>query len=148
MKLFDSQLPWYVSGLAFECTGCGNCCAGPEEGYVWVSEDEMEKIAKLLKMPAPGFRAKYVRRVGRRFSLIEVPGSNDCVFLTPPDKDGNRGCRIYSARPRQCRTWPFWAGNLRSPDSWSMAQIRCPGINRGKLHTLEKIEADARSTRE
>jgi hypothetical protein len=148
MQSLNANVPWYISGLAFECTGCGNCCAGPEEGYVWITPQEMEKVAKLLKMPVQAFRAKYVRQVGRRYSLIEVGGSNDCIFLTPPDAEGNRGCRIYSARPRQCRTWPFWASNLRSPEAWSMAQLRCPGINRGPLHGREKIDADAYATQE
>ena len=41
----------------------------------------------------------------------------------------------------QCRTWPFWPENLASADSWNRAAIKCAGINRGKLHTFEKIEA-------
>jgi hypothetical protein len=94
------------------------------------------------------FRKKFVRRVGRRLSLIEVRSSNDCIFLSDPDDQGNRHCTIYSARPRQCRTWPFWPSNIDSPEDWSMAQLRCPGINRGPLHTRETIEDYARTTRE
>ena len=30
---------WYAEeGLAFECTGCGDCCTGAP-GYVWVIRD-------------------------------------------------------------------------------------------------------------
>ena len=43
MKLFHRQ-PWYAGGLAFECTQCGQCCAGPNEGYVWVNDAEVARL--------------------------------------------------------------------------------------------------------
>jgi len=107
MKIF-ARTPWYVGGLAFECQECGRCCAGPEEGYVWVTLDDIATIANHLRIPLPEMQRRYVRRVGDRFSLTEHPGSNDCVFLRT-DPDGQRRCRVYSVRPVQCRTWPFWA---------------------------------------
>ena len=127
-------------GLAFECRGCGRCCAGPDEGYVWVTADEIVRIAEHLGITEAQMRRKHVRKVGRRFSLNECNGTKDCVFLTPADGSGDRGCRIYDARPRQCIAWPFWAGNLRSPDAWALAAERCMGINRGQLFTREQIE--------
>jgi len=47
---------------------------------------------------------------------------------------------IYPVRPTQCRTWPFWAGNLRSPADWNEAARRCPGINHGRVYDIEQIE--------
>ncbi len=41
----------------------------------------------------------------------------------------------------QCRTWPFWDGNLASHENWQRASGRCPGIGRGRKFTLEEIEA-------
>ena len=32
---------WYRGGLAFACQGCGNCCSGPVEGYVWVNREKI-----------------------------------------------------------------------------------------------------------
>jgi Fe-S-cluster containining protein len=52
-----------------------------------------------------------------------------------------RSCAIYSVRPMQCRTWPFWKFNLSGPKAWSFAAQRCPGVNRGRLHSLEDIGA-------
>jgi len=147
MSFFRSKPPWYVAGLAFECVECGHCCAGPEEGYVWVTEDEVTAIAKRLGMDEPAFRSQYVRKVGRRYSLREVQGSKDCVFLTERAGAG-RGCRVYDVRPTQCRTWPFWARNLGGPDDWSEAGMRCPGINRGPLVPFKDIEDRMRATRE
>ena len=142
MKIFEKDIPWYIAGLAFECLECGQCCSGPEEGYVWVTKEEIASIAKNLRMGEQAFIARYVRQIGRRFSLIEQKDSKDCIFLT------NKGCRIYSVRPKQCRTWPFWTSNIETPEDWSLAAQRCPGINRGLLNLPDEIQEKARSTRE
>lgn len=147
MKLFLKKPPWYATGLAFECQECGRCCAGPEEGYVWVTEKEMPAIAEYLGISEEEFRSRYVRKVSRRFSFKECPQTHDCIFLQPNAQDG-KGCAIYPVRPTQCRTWPFWASNLADPDAWALAQSRCIGINRGKVHSLKEIDARQNVTRE
>jgi hypothetical protein len=142
MKIFEKDVPWYITGLAFACSGCGQCCAGPEEGFVWATEEELDAIAKFLRMTPRAFRARYVRQIGQRFSLVEKKPSRDCIFL----KNGK--CEIYSVRPTQCRTWPFWQSNIDSPDDWASAGMRCSGINRGELHSIEDIQKKAQATRE
>ena len=139
MKLFAHKTPWYAAGLAFECQECGRCCAGPDEGYVWVTDARIAEIAQFLKISEAEMRNRYVRRVSRRQSLVEQPKTRDCIFLQPNGR-GGRGCSIYSVRPIQCRTWPFWSRNLADADSWAFAQLRCPGINRGPVHPIEEIE--------
>ncbi|HUW20629.1 MAG TPA: YkgJ family cysteine cluster protein [Sedimentisphaerales bacterium] len=131
-------MPWYVSGLHFECGQCGNCCSGPEAGYIWVSRAEVELIADYLKMTAGQVRQDYLRRVGLRTTIIEQPGSKDCIFLRKID--GQKECMIYAVRPRQCRSWPFWPGNLVNPDAWNRAAQKCCGIGRGRLYSFEEIE--------
>lgn len=143
----DQQRPWYAAGLAFECCQCGRCCCGPEEGYVWVTRREIAAIAEYLGISAKEVRRRHVREVGRRFSLNERHPGNDCIFLQRRDGDG-LGCAIYPVRPTQCRTWPFWDGNLQDIHSWSLAAIRCKGINRGRLIGYEEIEDRRRRTRE
>ncbi len=130
---------WRAFGLHFECSGCGNCCAGPEEGYIWISQDEIELLAKHLGQTVEQVRKQYIRRVGLRCSIVENPATHDCIFLTA-GKNGCRGCAIYAVRPNQCRTWPFWKENLASPDHWNFAAVKCPGINRGRLYSDEEIE--------
>jgi Fe-S-cluster containining protein len=127
---------WYAAGLHFECQQCGNCCSGVP-GYVWVNDEEALAIAAFLKMPIEAFAKKYLRKVGKKVSLIELP-NYDCVFLTRSEK--GIGCSIYPVRPEQCRTWPFWHYNLESPDDYIENTKRCPGINRGRLFTLQEIE--------
>jgi uncharacterized protein len=138
MNLFGSGRPWYADGLAFECTGCGRCCSGPEEGYVWVTPQDVEAAARQLGITIADFESKYTRRVGKRTSLIEKE-NRDCVFLEEAG-DGRRGCKIYSIRPTQCQTWPFWPNNLFGPRAWARAGERCPGINRGELFPAGHIE--------
>lgn len=136
--------PWYAGGLAFECQQCGRCCSGPEEGYVWVSDVEIPQIAAFLKITPEEFRRRYCRRVSGRTTIVEQPRTRDCAFLAPHGQ--SRGCGIYSVRPAQCRTWPFWQHNLQEPDDWARAGRRCRGVNRGKRFGVEDIEARLRRT--
>jgi hypothetical protein len=126
--------PWYADGLRFECSACGRCCGGGP-GYVWTSEAEAEAMARHLGLDPGEFRRLYARRLWRGLSLREK-SNYDCILL-----DGSGRCSAYPVRPRQCRTWPFWPGNLASRSAWSAAGRRCPGIGQGPLWTFEEIEA-------
>lgn len=129
----ESQ-PWYAEGLKFECTQCGRCCGGAP-GFVWVNAAEIAAMAEEHGVTAADFEAKYVRKVGVRKSLREFE-NGDCVFLHPQ----KRTCTLYQSRPRQCRTWPFWDSNLKSPEDWEHTCEVCPGAGTGKLYSLETIE--------
>lgn len=135
--------PWYAAGLSFSCTQCGNCCTG-EPGYVWISEAEVSRLAEFLKLPEAEVVRKYCRRMaGGKFSLKErknLRNEYDCIFLKEDEK-GRRGCSIYPVRPLQCRTWPFWEGNLSGPNAWNRAGKKCPGLNKGRKFTREQIES-------
>jgi Fe-S-cluster containining protein len=133
-----SEQPWYKDGLQFQCTGCGDCCTGAP-GYVWVNKEEITALAAEVGLDVPEFEKLYVRKIGARKSLKELKKSYDCVFL---DAD-TRKCRVYAARPRQCRTWPFWDSNIRTPEAWAHTCEVCPGSGTGKLHQLEVIEEQA-----
>ena len=145
-------IPWYSSGLQFTCTECGNCCTGGP-GYVWISPDEIDRLAKHLKLSRKETLQAYCRRIGGRISLKETrtPQDNyDCIFLReipPTPAERRRGqrlpkriCSIYSVRPLQCRTWPFWHGNLYDKEAWNRAATRCPGLNTGRHYTQQQIE--------
>ena len=129
--------PWYKDGLRFTCTGCGDCCTG-SPGYVWVNNDEIAKLAALVQLSVEDFEAENVRRVGARKSLVEYE-NGDCVFFD----NKSRKCGVYSARPRQCRTWPFWDSNIRSPEAWAVTCEVCPGSGQGRLYQLEEIQQQA-----
>jgi Fe-S-cluster containining protein len=128
------QDPWYEDGLRFRCTRCGNCCTGAP-GFVWVNEEEEHAIADFIGEDRTQFAALYVRNVDRGRSLRER-ANGDCVFF-----EAGKGCTIYSIRPRQCRTWPFWESNLQSPETWEETRAACPGAGSGQLFSAEEITA-------
>jgi Fe-S-cluster containining protein len=128
----DEQ-PWFKDGLRFTCTGCGDCCTGAP-GFVWVNRDEIDDLARKVKLSPAEFEERYVRKVGIRKSLVEYD-NGDCVFF-----DANsRKCAVYEARPRQCKTWPFWQSNMASEETWRDTCEACPGSGKGKLHSAEHI---------
>lgn len=138
-SVVDNKTPWYVGGLHFECLQCGVCCSGPESGYIWVTKPEVQLIADYLKITTAELTKKYLKRRGLRTTIIEQPLSRDCIFLQ--NTKGLKRCAIYPVRPSQCRTWPFWPDNLTGPEAWNFAAGKCPGVNRGKLYSLDEIES-------
>lgn len=126
----EKKESWWREGLPFSCTQCGKCCR--IEGYVWVDDEEIEQIAAHLGLEPHVFGGKFVRRVGKRFSLKEKK-NNDCVFW-------DEGCTIYDVRPGQCRTFPFWPQNLESIDSWQEVVQECPGSGAGRVYNRHEIE--------
>lgn len=88
------------------------------------------------------FEKLYVRRVGIRKSLKEF-SNGDCVLFDTE----KRRCTVYKARPRQCRTWPFWDSNLRTPTAWQQTCEICPGSGKGKLYQLDEIESSRKVIR-
>lgn len=131
-----NSLPWYKNGLSFKCTGCGQCCTG-FPGHVWVTMQEIQNMADVLKISSEEFLQKYVRKVGSKLSLKELPKTYDCIFLK-----GKR-CMVYEARPSQCKTFPWWDENLENKEAWEDAASRCEGINHpdAPLITLEEISS-------
>lgn len=132
---------WYADGLRFECTGCGDCCTG-DPGYVWLNKAEIVSMAEELGLSEEEFCRRHVHEVGVRKSLNER-ANGDCVLFDPK----TRKCTVYSSRPRQCRTWPFWDSNLKSPKTWAETCAVCPGSGSGKLYSIEQIESQRKVIR-
>jgi len=131
----EADLP-YRDGLRFSCTRCSRCCRHTP-GYVFLSERDLERIARALGLDTVETRRRYCRavRIGAfsRVSLKEKPNL-DCILW----EDG--GCSIYSSRPLQCRSFPFWSSNLASRESWEEQAASCPGIGRGRMHGKARIQ--------
>ena len=105
------------------CATCpGRCCTG-ESGYIYVTKEEIFKIAKILNLSVNDFGVKYLFKNGYKYSIKEQlhEGSYECVFY---DRESN-GCKIYEARPSQCITFPFWDYFKTHIDE---LKEECPGI--------------------
>ncbi len=140
---------WYRKGLRFECTQCGNCCTGTS-GLVEFTDDEGRAMAQLLGLEYEAFLGDYARPFAGGWALLESPSTfenqHDCIFLERDSQSGKAACRVHAARPQQCRTWPFWPDNLKSPRTWKKAARNCEGIDRGPLVKLEQIREERQAT--
>ncbi len=131
----ETKKPWYKDGLPLPVHrlrrllhGGAGLCVGQQRRRSPISLPQ-------VGLEVEDFESEYVRQIGVRKSLVEFE-NGDCVFF-----DGKtRKCRVYTARPRQCRTWPFWESNVRTPEAWAETCQVCPGSGTGRLYQLGEIE--------
>ncbi len=128
---------FYEKGLQFSCeTGCNYCCSC-EPGYVFLSQEDLDRLCSFTQMSEQQFLSTYCRkvRIGSCIMISLKERENyDCIFLT------KQGCSVYEARPKQCRTYPFWSSVMENEASWEAEKHACPGIGKGKLYTKEEID--------
>jgi len=133
-----SDQPFYAAGLRFSCTRCSSCCRH-ESGFVYLSENDLSRLAHEFKMEYTAFITTWCRWVSfNRDSeclALKEKSNFDCIFWRNSD-----GCMVYHARPLQCRVFPFWSSVACSPEAWETTGRACPGINTGELHKREEIE--------
>jgi len=105
------------------CYSCGGRCCTGESGYIYVNKNEMERIASFLEISIDELKEKYLYKKGYKFSIKEIKyqDSFECIFY---DRENN-GCKIYMARPIQCRTFPFWEYYKTRVEELKQ---ECPGI--------------------
>ena len=135
-ELANQHEPFYSDGVRFGCSRCSLCCRF-DSGFVWLSRADLAALSDGLHSTQPDIISDYCRTVDlggfRQLSLAEQP-NKDCVFW----RDG--GCSVYGFRPLQCRSFPFWAHQLASEQTWNESARHCPGIGVGPLHGREQIE--------
>ncbi len=124
---------FYQDGLRFQCQpNCGACCS--QLGEVYVNGAEAHRLATHLRLTAPQFRKRYLRRVHGRYSLRDRDAGG-CIFLGEDLR-----CTVYDARPNQCRTYPFWPHLLASRLAWDWESLKCPGIGQGEMVPASRIK--------
>lgn len=122
--------------IRFECTSCGRCCLGhPDEHYIELAPGEAKAIRKRLDMDKKEFKRDYLVKLPGIGKGIRINQQGRCVLL---DEQGR--CSVYSTRPRQCMTYPFWPELMHSAEAWEAEAARCEGINRGGVIALTTIE--------
>ncbi len=130
---------FYEQGLRFSCcAGCVSCCSG-ESGLVFLSDDDLENIAKAVSLNVCQTKEVYSKVFrsdnGVEHVVLREYSDGRCVFL------GKEGCDIYEYRPSQCRAYPFWERIMKSEESWDEEGKACPGINAGDA-IVSKEEID------
>lgn len=121
--------------LRFECTGCGACCIGPAGHVVELNRTEAETIRAALGLSRAWFRHRYLVRDADGGIGIRLETDGRCPFL-----GADMRCRVYAARPTQCRTYPWWPELIEHKDDWDEEARRCEGMNRGAVVPLAQIE--------
>jgi len=118
-----------AQGLRFQCQpGCTECCT--QKGFVYLTEDDLIRVAQFVGMAPGGFEERYVYRTRHKLRL-RVPRQARCPFL----QEG--GCSIHPAKPAQCRVFPFWPELIESRREWRRTARYCPGIGKGPLIQIE-----------
>jgi len=78
-----------------DCLACANCCRslGPR-----ITDKDLDRMAKVLRMKASDVIARYLR----------VDEDGDMVFQTMPCPflGADNYCSIYESRPKACREYP------------------------------------------
>lgn len=80
---------------AFNCLNCANCCKtiGPR-----LTDKDIERLAKHLKMKPAAFAEQYIRTDEDGDFVFK---SHPCPFLLPDNY-----CMVYENRPKACREYP------------------------------------------
>lgn len=132
--------PFYMrQALRFSCTQCGQCCATAGDYYVYLTDEESERIRTYLQLSRNWFRRRYLQRLEEGEQVLAAGADERCIFL---DTEGK--CRVYAVRPVQCRTYPFWPELVGSARAWNREARRCEGINRGRVVTAATIRRSLR----
>ena len=136
--------PFYTRQvLRFSCTQCGQCCATAGDYYVYLTDEESERIRTYLQLSRNWFRRHYLQRLDDGEQVLSSGPDERCIFL-----DGDGKCRVYGVRPVQCRTYPFWPELVGSAVAWSREARRCEGINRGRVVARSMIRRSLRDSLE
>jgi len=80
-----------------DCTACANCC---KVATVRLSDRDVERLARHLRIPPARFLADYTVESATEGRILRRSAENGCVFLSGHE------CIIYDARPDICQRFP------------------------------------------
>eukprot|EP00928_Gymnodinium_smaydae_P060367 TRINITY_DN44017_c0_g1_i1.p1 TRINITY_DN44017_c0_g1~~TRINITY_DN44017_c0_g1_i1.p1 ORF type:complete len:264 (+),score=32.17 TRINITY_DN44017_c0_g1_i1:32-793(+) len=131
---------WKLKPPRFRCTGCGACCRHDGSGEVFANAAEVEAMADARGLHVEAFREQFLEPGPRDAALWrvrqEVRDVGSTVGRSPCNEkrfacsllSAEGRCTVYTARPAQCATYPFWRSILSSPSTWKAAAKLCEGI--------------------
>lgn len=125
-KWWEKEIP------RFECQpDCFKCCSKP--GLVYFDTEDIRNASKNLGLTTAKLKSEFLEKEDGHWH-INVEEDKPCPFLD------FTGCVIHEAKPRQCRTYPFWRENLHSKNLWKLTAGFCPGIGKGPIVPPESIK--------
>ncbi len=126
--------------MRFQCqSGCTKCC--DQQGFVYLTEDDITRLARHLEISASEFERRYVYRT-KNLRRLRVPRYAQCTFLKAD------GCSVHTAKPLQCSTFPFWPELVDNKREWLKTAAWCPGIGKGPLVHIETARGIAQTMRD
>ena len=121
--------------MRFECQpGCTKCCE--QQGFVYLTEDDILRLAAYLNTAVSDFERRYVYRT-KNVRRLRVPRHAQCEFLA------GGACSVHLAKPTQCSTFPYWPELIDSRQAWHKTGNWCPGIGKGELVNIENAQVSA-----
>jgi Fe-S-cluster containining protein len=101
-----------------DCTLCANCC---RVATVKLSERDVERLARYLRIRPPEFVSQYTSESEEEGVILRRTGETGCVFLE------GTSCTVYDARPDTCERFPHLvrgAGSIASR-MWQFIDRAC-----------------------
>jgi Fe-S-cluster containining protein len=101
-----------------DCTQCGNCC---RVATAVVTERDVERLARHLRITPARFLAEYTVEDEEEGRILRRSPESGCVFL-----EGNT-CTVYEGRPDACQRFPHvvrGAGSIASR-MWQFVDRAC-----------------------
>ena len=141
--MFD-LLDEIVKGFYFNCQSCGRCCRGKGEGYVFIDENEIQRISEFLRIEIADFRKEFLEEIEAEYRVFDdslKPTKRKVILKTPvlkqDEEDGicifldneSNLCKIYELRPSQCKSWPIWFSVMTNKTTYQKTLDKCPGIH-------------------
>lgn len=111
-----------------------------EPGYVYMSSEEVDRIAAHLALSVRAFKERFRVQYERSSKewFIDALDGKGCPLL-----DTERKCSVHPVKPRQCSTFPFWDELLADAVRWEASKSFCPGLDapKGELYDRGRILA-------
>src|SRR5215472_16421615 len=121
-----------------DCTECANCC---KVATVQLSERDVERLAKYLRVPRERFLADYTMESEEEGRILRRDAQAGCCFLNGTE------CTVYQARPDICQRFPHLVRGNGSIASrmWQFVDraCYCPIV----YNALEAFKEELRFTR-
>lgn len=103
----------------FECERCGDCCRW--SGYVYITEDDVKRIARYLSLSEFNFVNMYAEISQRPRLNLKMRDAGECIFLR------ENSCSIHPVKPKHC---------VDFPNVWRIKELE--SFCRGQRKSLQK----------